>query len=284
MRSIPFGSIVHFCLAASLVLPLGCVRAQFSEIGDAGGGGAGGANPDVLTVTPAPVCSLTSLSGCSPMVDTPCDPVCQTGDCSDCQRAKCGMDNAGNPACVPLAETNLRSAQETCDPPVSGSSYQTDNCVAGAICLTSGGASSTANNCFDLCRGPGDTTSCSTACTPRPLWTGEANKQVYVCDPPYKTCGSASNTCCNPYNPTDNNCQAGSVCYLLPSKDGNNSQTVCEYAAGTSRDSCTNSRDCLPKNVCAPPGRCKRVCDAQNLCTAPGETCIFLGQYGYCSS
>ena len=225
---------------------------------------------------------MTSLPGCSPMVDTPCDPVCQTGDCSDCQHAKCGMDNAGNPACVPLAETNLRSAQETCDPPVGGNPYQTDNCVPGAICLTSGGAASGANNCFDLCRGPGDTTSCRTACTARPLWTSETNKQVYVCDPPYKTCGSASNACCNPLD--NSNCDGG-FCYLLPNQDGNNSQTVCEYAAGTSRDSCTNSRDCQRKNVCVLHGLCKRVCDEQTPCTVPGETCIRLGaQYGYCSS
>jgi hypothetical protein len=146
------------------------------------------------------------------------------------------------------------------------------------------------NNCFELCRGEGDTTSCYTSCTSRLLWTGDVNKEVFVCDPPYKTCSSiASNTCCNPYNPTaspdGNGCPDGGVCYLLPNKKSDNSQTVCEYAAGASRDSCTYSRDCAPKSVCVPPGKCKRICAPQYPCTTAGVSCTYLGaQYGYCES
>lgn len=283
------------CLIAVLVLPLGCVRAHFTDVpvpgtGGSSGGSSGGRNdaaPDMQScLSPSPADCTTQPSGLAP-----CDVVCQTGSCNWCVE-KCGVDNQGIVACVPRETQNVANPDAICLPSnPAGASAQSDNCQPGYVCLASGPN----NNCFALCR-PGDSLSCpGTACTQRAL----GNNSAWACDPKYTVCDSrVPGSCCNPLwdrntapDPNDTCANTGGFCYVLTSGSSGSSKTVCEHGPGVNipKQTCTNPRDCLYKTTCAPAtggGQCLPVCSRTIPCAVGDCNYNSTGGtgalYGYC--
>jgi len=278
VRKIHMNQIPAYPLFALLAfnLALGCVRAQFGPAkGSGGAGGAGGAGT---------CAEVTAIEGCVSS-DDHCDPVCQTGDCGPCQ--KCTIAGDGTTVCAAYGD---KLVGETCDINSLGTVQQWDDCVAGAICLSTPiPTAPLAAYCFTLCRS--EFICSGVPCGTRPLYAG--GKPVMVCDPEYMPCDpNAVPPCCNPFVISDgtdsNGCPPGRFCYLVKpdSTAGSTgrSRTVCEYSTGEGGrgTACTSSRDCLERLVCAPQGTCQRVCDQSNPCDG-GADCIFMGDtYGYC--
>jgi len=270
------------------VLAAGCTKAEFSAVGDsavapddagdvaAAGDTSDAGSPGDPRPEASPICPAPDASGCGTAALSPCDPVCQTGDCDWCTQ-KCAYayatDNSGPvPVCASAGDQPLYS---TCTQSFPGSPQQSDECAAGGICLPAF-LGDTQGICFSLCRSRIDCLG-GTDCGPRPL--SPAGGAVSVCDPPYDRCGVDGN-CCDPLAATG--CDANRYCFLVSPDPSGDSRTVCEYTYGNGRSgfACVSARDCWPGYACV-TGACLEVCDSAHLC--PDGGCVLLGaEYGYC--
>jgi hypothetical protein len=230
--------------------------------------------PDLVCGGPVPECTPSSTGVC--------DPVCQTG-CA-CPE-KCSYSSKGELACVPLAPQNART--EPCDVFSYGAPEQSDNCIAGDVCLYPGGRGTTNGFCFALCSS--DVNCPGSRCVTRPVapppdGTSTPPPVASVCDTPFEPCDPFTNAgCTDPDRPK---------CYLAsPDPLTGASRTQCEYVAGslTSPDTCTWSRDCVSRFACPEKGAswpragfCLPVCDPAHPCPSGGTCKPYGSTYGYC--
>lgn len=218
----------------------------------------------------APVCPKPPLAGCTARDGLACDPVCQSGCCSN---QKCSALNTdGEFGCVALVGVKIWHLNEPCDPSNRGLPDRTDNCSPGLICVEG----NTARTCLKLCR---DDSDCGdTTCEKRPLELKPGSPEVHVC--------GLEPTVCNPTVQTNSGCGTGRTCYLLASDKVNGDTTVCEISSGgtSPNESCLTSRDCAPKLTCA-GSVCRPVCavaPAADICPA-GNTCQSSGKsFDFC--
>jgi len=246
-----------------------------------GGGGAGGSSDgsskdmDGASSGDGNSCVLRqATAGCTPQAELACDPVCQTGCCTD---EKCTTQNRGtagaNAGTLGCAKGSwLRNLGETCDVTNAGTALRTDNCLPGLLCV----AGDSDKICMKLCRGDADCAgdvTCESRQIERP-----GTYLASVCGLPTTTCNPASGIAIT-------GCPAGRTCYLIRSSAGD--RTVCDLSSGegTNAASCTAPIDCLPGWTCplSGPGaaRCRPVCshDAQSSSAACpiGLTCQTTG-------
>ena len=232
-----------------------------------GGGGAGGSTirPDGASPGDGSTCvPRQAITGCTPQLGLSCDPVCQTGCCTD---EKCTAENLGaaagsNTAALGCSRGSwLRNLGETCDVTNAGTALRTDNCLPGLLCV----AGDTDKICMKLCRGDAD---CPTGvtCESRQIERPGAFLAM-VCGLPTATCDPASGVVAT-------GCPAGRTCYLIRTSSGD--RTVCDISSGegTNAASCTAPFDCLPGWTCpsAGPGaaRCRPVCTHDALSSSAG--------------
>jgi hypothetical protein len=218
----------------------------------------------------------TAAQGCTPDKSLVCDPVCQTGCCTD---QKCTALNSGKDpptaalGCVP---NNPAHAFNTpCTVTGAGTPGRTDDCQPGLI----GISGSSGAYCLKLCRTDND---CGSGghCEQRVI----DNKGSFVAS----VCG-LPNAMCNPTSGTNSGCPAGRTCYLV-TPDPAGDTTVCEITSSDGRNnSCQYSRECLPLYTCADvgpgAGTCLPVCaHAATTGQCPTATsCQDFGQqYDYC--
>ena len=245
--------------------------------GGAGGGGGAGAGPEAGVTCPA-----TPAQSCTPVPTSPCDPVCQTGDCDWCTK-KCTYALSGGVVQPTCAAKGKQGVFQACAVLSTGAAGQNDNCVPGSICLQplSGGPVNS-GFCFGLCRSGLDCL--GVACSERSL--SAAGGSVSVCDPPYDQCGPDA-TCCDPLAASvSSSCGPNRVCLLVsPDTDTGHSRTVCEFSSGGGRngDACDSAHGCMWANTCV-SNSCRRVCSLTNPNPCPnGGACTPWGvEYGFC--
>jgi hypothetical protein len=274
---------LSLCSIALLVGAGACAKASFAPatIADGGGGTDGpaaaadsGVEPDVGEFEVGESCSEPNL----PCSDAPatgiCHPICQRGGCNWCNE-KCSYvfdGTVAQPTCV--SNTGQGVFPASCK-----YSKQSDNCAQGSICLPPALGDITPY-CFQLCILAADCLG-EVACGQRDF--SSLGVSIGVCDPPYDSCGG---TCCDPLDPLGGiGCSAPrGVCLLVsPDQRSQHSRTVCEFDQGGQKpgQSCSASRDCLPKTTCV-NNICRQVCNTANLC-ASGATCTWWGaEWGYC--
>jgi hypothetical protein len=237
------------------------------------------AKADLNDGGPSEMCEpKTAPSGtCTVKDDLACDPVCQTGCCSNQKCTAMNVSVEGTTAaklgCSPA--TPSRGLGETCDPSNAGTAERLDNCQAGLACVDGDGTAI----CLKLCRDDGD---CSdgTRCEQRKL-DGQGTALTSVC-------GVPSTPCMPTAPPASSMCPSQRTCYLVDTNPTSGDRTVCDISAGQGKQtSCRYARDCYPGFTCATAGigigRCWPVCDLDSpIC--PGITqCQNVGQtYGYC--
>jgi hypothetical protein len=239
-----------------------------------GGGGADGATTDGAPDGDANACQPRQApAGCTPQAGLVCDPVCQTGCCTN---QKCTAVNRGDgdssTAALDCARGSwLRDVGETCDVANAGTELRNDNCLPGMLCV----AGDAEKICMKLCRNDGDCTG-GARCESRQI-ERSGKYLASVCGLPTAAC-----------NPADlvatTGCPAGLTCYLLRTSTGD--RTVCDISSGDGGNgmSCTFPYDCLPGWTCPQvgpgAGRCQPVCSHDG--TAPagcpiGLTCQTTG-------
>jgi hypothetical protein len=268
--------VAGFAAMLCLVAP-SCTQAVFHQYEDAGPGGTGDARIDGRDAGAADAvrCETPSMPSCISEGDGVCDPVCQTGSCNWCTE-KCSYVYAASqgeaaPACV---GTGPKVFPEGCTITFADNGQQSDDCVAGAICVPPFlGASP--NYCFNLCRRQSD---ClwGVPCNPRKLLGGG---EVLVCDPQPDQCG-LDGKCCDPLAP--GSCGDNRYCFLV-APDAGHSRTVCEfsYEDGHDGSACTTARDCRMMNACV-DSACRQVCSTSADCPL-GQSCMPWGaEYGTC--
>jgi hypothetical protein len=269
------------------VLAGACAKASFAPTTEGGveTGGAGGTDgpatigdsdvgpdvePDVRESCPEPnqPCFGSPATGI-------CDPVCQHRGCNWCKE-KCSYvfdGTSAQPACV-------SSTGQGVFPVSCKYAKQSDDCAPGSICLPPA-LGDTTPYCFQLCTLAADCLG-EVSCGQRSL--SSLGVSIGVCDPPYASCGG---TCCDPLGGIG--CSAPrAVCLLVsPDQRSQHSRTVCEFDRGGQKpgQSCSASRDCLPKTTCV-NNFCRQVCNYANptlgLCP-DGTTCTWWGdEWGYC--
>jgi len=287
------------CVVYFLALPVlmvGCVRASFSPpvAEDSGTKDSPEAGADARVVVDVGVCQPTPLACTLPVTPLkPCDPFCQTGDCTWCNQKCSFAGDDGTPVCE--TQDGAGKVGDSCTIYNQSAHDQYDTCAPGNICLGDYANQPPNTHCFSLCRGIQDCT--GVACNQRPGAppTNGIVPTASVCDPKYLTCTSTSaSPCCNPFASTavdSPNCPAGTVCYLVPQRDTNgNNRTVCEFWSGGGGTGalCNSSTDCFPGWFCnnnqgGQTGTCLQVCDpsaATNTC--PNSCNSYGNQFGYC--
>lgn len=237
------------------------------------------ATTDVRDGGPSEMCEPKTVptGTCSVQTDLACDPVCQTGCCSD---QKCTVMNvpaegalAAKLGCSPA--TPLRGFGETCDASNAGTPDRSDNCQPGLACVDG----DVTAICLKLCRGDADCTD-GARCEQRKL-DGQGTALASVCGLPATACSPTAAA-------ASSMCPSQRVCYLVDTNPTDGDRTICDISAGQGKQtSCRYARDCYPNSTCATAGigigRCWPVCLlADAFC--PGNThCQNVGQtYGYC--
>ena len=243
-------------------------------------GAADASRPDLGADRPA--CTpLAGVSGCKPDPSLPCDPVCQTGCCSD---QKCTALNTGTKpptatlGCVP--NNPLRRLYALCDVTAAGTPNRTDDCIPGLIGISGNSGS----YCLSLCRTDND---CSPGihCEQRLIESAGGSAEHFVAS----VCGLPS-TPCDPTSDTNSGCPPNRPCYLVTPNAAAGDTTICEISSSDGRNvSCQYSRECLPKYTCADVGPgagvCLPVCaHAASTAQCPtATTCQNFGkEYDYC--
>jgi hypothetical protein len=217
--------------------------------GGMGGGGMGGAGgtggADMCT---APMGVYGPFTGCTPKIDSTCDPVCQAG-CKCGERCKL---EGGSPTCRAQAAP-FAGPYEACNP-----DPKLDTCRPGLICLQENDARpACAAHCYKHCRADGDCTmgaKCSIE-----IQFGAMTSPARVCSPPPEACTPWGAARCGmpgqrPY-PTF-------ACYVMSNMYPD--VTICD-CAGTAKpgDPCMFEHDCEPGSECVVfqmARTCRRVC------------------------
>jgi hypothetical protein len=267
------------------LVAFGCYRPDIADYGFSCG--ANGACPDGYSCTVGGLCHKigvdaappactpsAAVQGCTPDPSLPCDPVCQSGCCSD---QKCTALNTGkNPPTAALgcvANNPVRDFNAQCDVTGAGTPQRTDDCLPGLIGISGNSGA----YCLKLCRTDKD---CSGGV--------HCEKRVIDSDGTFvaSVCGLPS-TACDPTSDTNSGCAPNRVCYLVtPNAAGDT--TICEIASGDHRNvSCQYSRECLAKYTCADvgpgAGTCLPVCSNASRQCPTATTCQDFGQqYDYC--
>jgi hypothetical protein len=210
--------------------------------GSGGKGGSGGGGGEKVDAQPdVPCLPAVANTNCPELPNNPgtCDPVCNTG-CPDSCHDKCSVNSKGALTCNRLipapSVATPKGILANCTQNSGGADAagQTDNCVAGTVCLA---LECPSPRCYQFCRSAAD---CANGAT----CSRDAGGGHSFCDVPP--------TVCNPVNPqVDSGCPPqilAEACYL---SSKNMMQTVCdcEYVpsqgGGHGRgDDCTLSRQC----------------------------------------
>jgi hypothetical protein len=188
----------------------------------------------------------------------PSGQTCFSGQCyrHEPPRADGGPAETGQPDLPPIK----RAVGEPCLG-MSVGGIQTDDCVAGATCV-SGNVQSI---CLATCAND-QGCSAGVSC--------ENRNGMSVCGLPAATC--------DPLTPVAaTGCPSGRICYL------EDTRTICEIASGEGqRVPCLYSRECLPGFTCATVGpgvgRCQQVCSPASICSGRSSCMLTSGQLGYC--
>jgi hypothetical protein len=217
------------------------------------------------------------VAGCTSPAIVGCDPVCQSG-CGCKEKCSRGVD--GTAVCQPSG--GFQNVGDPCTVNNPGLANQSDNCVAGAVCLSDSG---TNPRCFALCNTSADCASHGALCVNHYLAPSGSSPSVRVCDPPLMACdpfaAGAAGNCAN--------------CYVTEPSSTGTSQTVCEYWSGPrarDTDLCQSSGDCSGRLVCPQVSTAARFHLCSILCDLSGnhgcpinQACILIGnRYGFCSS
>jgi hypothetical protein len=215
---------------------------------------------------------VAPIPGCTPDPHfTPCDPSCQMV-CS-CGK-KCSVNTLGSPTCNALAGDVPRYEGESCTQVSAGTAAQTDDCVAGTLCLNE----SCGNTCVRLCRTDDDC----------PL-----SKCTLALTGTFKACDVAA-IACNPVRALGaSQCpEAAQGCYLSADVAD---RTICDCPRGSNSvgAACTDSRDCQSGLVCADSTgagepRCQPACSltaTPNGCPSTQSCHALKGskKFGYCA-
>jgi len=270
------------CSIALPALMVGCVRAAFTPA-EQDSAGLPEVLPEETGVCPAPTPTCTSPND----TITPCDPVCQTGQCNWCSD-KCTVSGYdGTFGCVRVGGTGVKG--DGCNIFNLGRPEQSDSCARGLICMGDYANPTPNTHCFQLCQSSADCTAVS--CNKRPVapraTVGATLFTASVCDPGYRTCSGtqAPYSCCNPTDGTG--CDQGEICYLVSQVDPQtkNNRTVCEYwsGIGNANDVCTSSTDCGVGWFCS-SGHCLMTCDPTSPSRCNSGICNPIGnQFGFCN-
>lgn len=217
-----------------------------------------------------------ALAGCTLQSELICDPVCQTGCCTNqkCTALNTGTGGIAALGCSPLTSVHLLG--EPCDATNAGTPQRSDNCLAGLVCIDG----NVGGTCLKLCRVDAD---CDTGTTCE-------RRRVESSQPLFASVCGLPNTICNPTGTATLGCPANRVCYL-EGTSASGDRTVCDISSGGGliNSSCTYSRDCIPGATCPKVGpgvsRCEVVC-AHNGAPAncpSGTSCQMFGStYDYC--
>ena len=203
-----------------------------------------------------------ATAGCTPQMGLACDPVCQTGCCTN---QKCTAVNRGatgsDVAALDCSQgVWLRGEGETCDVANAGTDLRTDNCLPGLLCV----AGDAEKLCMRLCRSDADCggTTCGSRQIERP-----GVYQASVCGLPSTTCNPSGGAAVS-------GCPIGQTCYLVRSTAPD--RTVCDISSGEGSNgtSCKSPFDCLPGWTCpqagAGAGRCRPVCSHEGASATAG--------------
>lgn len=234
--------------------------------------------PDLTSDADAAMCVVRqALSGCTPQGGGACDPVCQTGCCTDqkCTALSSGMADSTT-ASLGCAKLDAgRNLGDTCDVKNAGTAARSDNCLAGLLCVTGNSDSI----CFKMCRNDMDCAG-GAKCEMRPI---EPKRNLA------SVCGLPTSTC----DPTDKAiCPDKRTCYLITPDKDTGDRTVCDISSGGKGNgaSCTYAFECFPGWTCpatgAGAGRCQPVCahsgTSAGVCP-PNLTCQTKGKdYDIC--
>lgn len=294
--------IVAYLLALP-VLTVGCVRASFSPVVE----DSGPADQDTHSPDQSPpdvgVCpDPPKICAGDPSGQLPCDPSCQTGQCSWCSEEKCTVSGDGTPRCVKMV-SNPGMLGDSCivsnlgsgDPGTGG---QYDSCARGLICMGDYASSPPNTHCLQLCQSKSDCNAVS--CHKRPVAppgaVGASPFTASVCDPAYLTCSGPKSpngfygACCNPTDGTG--CGPSETCYLVPVPDPvtKANLTVCESWSGDGKlnSVCGSSTECGVGLYCSSSGSssgfCLKACDLSATSSSACSSCNPVGnQFGYCN-